>query len=81
MASFFVASPALTGGAPAVHDRSRCPPASFPPHREYLGEFHDVSQALAVARVRYPRAHACACCSAAVVRANIDPRVLTDLRS
>jgi hypothetical protein len=81
MASYFVASPAFTGGAPAVHDRGRCPPATFPPHGEYLGEFLDVSQALAVARLRYPHASACACCSAAARRAGIERRILTDLRS
>ena len=81
MASFFVASPACTGGAQAVHDRSRCPPASFPRHAEYLGEFQNVTQALAVARVRYPHACACACCSVAVARVNVESDVLIDLRS
>jgi hypothetical protein len=81
MASYFVASPAFTGGAQAVHDRSRCPPATFPPQGEYLGEYHDVAQALAVARLRYPHARACACCSGAVVRVSVETRVLTDVRS
>lgn len=81
MASYFVASPALAESAPAVHDRSRCPPAQFPlAASEYLGEFHDVGQALAVARLRYKHACACPCC-AAVLRAGLPQPVLTDLRS
>lgn len=64
MASYFVASEAAADGFPAVHDRSRCPPAHFPhgAAREYLGEFDDVAQAVAVARIRYAGARGCACC-------------------
>ena len=81
MASYFVASPALAEGTPAVHDRSRCPPALFPLHGcEYLGEFQDVSQAIAVARLRYRHAAACACC-ARVLRGGATRRMLSDLRS
>lgn len=63
MASYFVASHALPDGAHAVHDRSRCPPACFPFHHahEYLGEFGDPAQALAVARLRYAQARGCTC--------------------
>ena len=66
MASYFVAAQALPDGAHAVHDRSRCPPACFPFEHghEYLGEFGDPAQALAVARLRYPRV--CSCRTAAI---------------
>jgi hypothetical protein len=64
MASYFVASVPSPDGAHAVHDRSCCPPARFPPEgvAEYLGEFQRSSQALAVARLRYAHVHPCACC-------------------
>lgn len=64
MASYFVACDAEAEGAHAVHDRSRCAPGCFPTGQatEYLGEFHEAAQAIAVARLRYPVAHACPCC-------------------
>ena len=62
MASYFVARHARPG-AGAVHDRGCCPPGVFPlDEAEYLGEFLDVGQALAVARLRYPQVGPCACC-------------------
>lgn len=62
MASYFVARQAQPGGGHAVHDRSRCPPATFPTGAsEYLGEFDDSTQAIVVARVRYAHAGRCAC--------------------
>ena len=64
MASFFVATAALPEAPASVHDRLRCPPGSFPRgEAEYLGEFADVRQALAVARLRFPLAAPCACCA------------------
>ena len=67
MASYFVAcSPAF--GEAAVHDRSRCPPGTFPQEAaEYLGEFFDAGQALAVARLRYAHATRCGCCTVPAV--------------
>ena len=63
MASYFVARQALPDGVHAVHDRSRCPPACFPREdaTEYLGEFSDFDQAIAVARLRYRHVRGCAC--------------------
>lgn len=55
MTSFFVGSAENADSAPAVHDRSRCPAACFG-HAgggEYLGEYDDEAQALAIARLRY----------------------------
>lgn len=64
MASYFVATAALPGTPASVHDRLRCAPGSFPQgDAEYLGEFTDVRQALAVARLRFPLAAPCACCA------------------
>jgi hypothetical protein len=63
MASFFVAClPQPDGGHP-VHDRSRCPPRCFPREgaTEYLGEFLESAQAVAVARLRYAHALGCPC--------------------
>ena len=64
MASYFVASTPSPDGVHAIHDRSRCPPTTFPRDGaiEYLGEFLHPAQAMAVARLRYPRVHGCACC-------------------
>jgi hypothetical protein len=81
MASYFVASRVPGDGPFTVHDRSRCPPGAFPARgAEYLGEFLDADQALAVARLRYPDVAPCTCCAAtaAAVRAG---DVLTILRS
>jgi len=65
MSSYFVASHAAENGQAAVHDRSRCPPGCFlPAATEYLGEFLDPAQAIAVARLRYPHVRGCACCCA-----------------
>lgn len=65
MASYFVASRTQPDGGHAVHDRSRCPPGCFPGGGagEYLGEFNEPAQALAVARVRYACAYSCTCCA------------------
>lgn len=65
MASYFVASRNHPDGGHAVHDRSRCPPGCFPGGgaSEYLGEFTEPAQALAVARVRYAGACSCTCCA------------------
>jgi len=82
MASYFVARPVQPDAPPAVHDRQRCPPESFPREQaEYLGEFGDVRQALAVARLRFPQAGPCACC-AVPARAGAAPAgVLSSLRT
>jgi hypothetical protein len=59
MPSYFVARDA--DGAHAVHDRSRCPPNCFPLETaaEYLGEFLEAGQAMAVARLCYRHARRC----------------------
>ena len=63
MASYFVACHPLPDGGHAVHDRTRCPPSCFSAHgTEYLGEFSEPSQALAVARLRYATACGCPWC-------------------
>lgn len=61
MASYFVACEPQADGAYPVHDRDRCPPRCFPREgaTEYLGEFLDGDQALAVARLRYRLARDC----------------------
>lgn len=68
MASYFVAPPASHAAQAAVHDRSRCPPACFLVQggTEYLGEFNDITQAVAVARLRYAHARRCSACEAPV---------------
>ena len=86
MASYFVASHAQPDGAHAVHERSRCPPHCFPEHAsEYLGEFGNAAQALAVARVRYAQAFSCACCEPAPAASSglppLNARSLSSLRS
>ena len=63
MASYFVGFDAHPDGVHAVHDRSRCPPGSFPAATEYLGEFLDTRQAVTVARLRYAGARGCSCCT------------------
>lgn len=65
MSSYFVANAAH--GEIAVHDRSRCPPGAFRAEAdaEYLGEFMDAAQAIAVARLRYAHARGCPCCQSA----------------
>ena len=81
MASYFVATRA-SGGAHAVHDRNRCPPGAFPRDTaEYLGEFLDPAQAMAVARLRYVHVAACACCLRPRVAAAQDLPALSSLRS
>jgi hypothetical protein len=64
MASYFVAYHASAHGEVAVHDRNRCPPGCFlhGGTTEYLGEFIDCDQAVAVARLRYAHARGCAIC-------------------
>lgn len=63
MASYFVARHPLPDGGHAVHDRTLCPPSCFPAHAtEYLGEFFEAAQAVAVARLRYAHARGCPCC-------------------
>jgi hypothetical protein len=61
MSSYFVALHAPHAAEVTVHDRSCCPPACFLPEggTEYLGEFNDAGQAVAVARLRYAHARAC----------------------
>ncbi|MDB5897644.1 MAG: hypothetical protein JWP22_4000 [Ramlibacter sp.] len=61
MASYFVACDAQSDGAHAVHDRNLCPPSCFPPDatNEYLGEFTEMAQAVAVARLRFRPARRC----------------------
>lgn len=82
MASYFVARSSAIGGLPAVHDRSRCPPGSFPPAgAEYLGDFLDAGQALAVARLRYVNATRCSCCAVQRVPPLPVMRLLPALRS
>jgi len=82
MASYFVARQPLGDGAHAVHDRSRCPPHSFPREgAEYLGEYLAPSQALAVARLRYAHVSPCACCVPALVAALVDNLSSLTLRS
>ena len=64
MASYFVDRRAQANGDHEVHDRSRCPPACFPPEgdAEYLGEFLHAAQALMVAELRYPQVNGCPWC-------------------
>ena len=82
MASYFVALPSAVGGVPAVHDRTRCPPGSFPREgSEYLGEFFDAAQALAVARLRYSDVTRCGCCAQPMTAATHAARLLAALRS
>ena len=85
MASYFVACHALADGAHTVHDRSRCPPACFPHEHatEYLGEFSDPTQAMAVARLRFAAVRRCGCCEPqGLMRAAVpEPQVLQSLRS
>jgi hypothetical protein len=75
MASYFVAYHAPAFGQVAVHDRSRCPPDCFlgEATTEYLGEFLDASQAVAVARLRYAHARGCAACEPARPRSTVLP--------
>jgi hypothetical protein len=65
MASYFVAAQPQADGTHAVHDRGRCPPGCFPGPDgvEYLGEFIEPGQALAVARLRFPAVCGCDCCA------------------
>lgn len=81
MASYFVAGTALPDTPPSVHDRQRCPPERFPREQaEYLGEFNELHQALAVARLRFPHAGPCACCTAVPVAGTAAAGELTILR-
>lgn len=61
MNSYFVACHTPASGEVAVHDRTRCPPDCFLHHgtTEYLGDFLDAEQAVAVARLRYAHARGC----------------------
>jgi hypothetical protein len=69
MASYFVAYHPPAYGEVAVHERSRCAPGCMllgTSTSEYLGEFLEPWQAVAVARLRYAHARDCSCtCSAA----------------
>jgi hypothetical protein len=69
MSSYFVALHAPHAAEVTVHDRSRCPPACFLPDgaTEYVGEFNDARQAVAVARLRYAHAGGCPECEPAHV--------------
>jgi len=75
MASYFVAQAAPPLEHAAVHDRSRCPPECFlyDAVPEYLGEFLDAAQALAVARLRYAHVRGCAACEPARARVSVLP--------
>jgi len=75
MASYFVAYHSPLVGEVAVHDRMRCPPDCFLSENttEYLGEFLDAEQAVAVARLRYAHARGCAACAPALRRAALLP--------
>ena len=75
MSSYFVASRPSVDGAHTVHDRSTCPPGCFPAQgaAEYLGDFLDPTQALAVARLKYPAARGCACTGHAPLPASHRP--------
>lgn len=54
MVSFYVGTAGDTATDFVVHARSRCPAECFGGDRpEYLGEFTDAAQALAIARLRY----------------------------
>lgn len=77
MASYFVACNAPAGSGMAVHDRTRCPPACFVLARtaEYLGEFLDAAQAVAVARLRYAHANGCPCTEPAAIASGPVPAV------
>lgn len=86
MASYFVAREPGADGIHPVHDRSRCPPHCFPAHAsEYLGEFGEAAQAVAVARLRYAHAYGCTCCDPALAAAAAVPHLtaqaLSHLRS
>ena len=78
MASYFVAPHAARAAAAAVHDRSRCPPACFLGNApaEYLGEFLEPAQAVAVARLRYPHARGCPACDPARPRQRVLPALV-----
>ena len=85
MASYFVTGHAQADGAHAVHDRALCPPACFPygDTPEYLGEFTEAGQAIAVARLRYLHVRRCACCEPLPLMPPIvsEPRALYSLRT
>ena len=65
MPSYFVDRRAHADGTHVVHDRFKCPADCFPPARdaEYLGELLDAFQALALARLNYPRVNGCLWCA------------------
>ena len=73
MSSYFVTCHAPPAGEIAVHDRTRCPPECFlgGATHEYLGEFLDAGQAVAVARLRYAHARGCPACEALRTRGAI----------
>jgi hypothetical protein len=78
MASYFVTTAPLPDGAHTIHNRSRCPPGTFPLEAgaaEYLGDFLHAAQAAAVARLRYARVRTCACCQPVDVQAARSPAV------
>ena len=65
MPSYFIDRRARADGTHVVHDRFKCPADCFPPAREaeYLGELLDAFQALALARLNYPRVNGCLWCA------------------
>lgn len=83
MASYFVAAQPQADGTHSVHDRGRCPPGHFPgpDALEYLGEFTEPGQALAVARLRFPAARGCACCACGETSPVDQPDALTPQRT
>jgi hypothetical protein len=65
MGSYFVDRRPQANGEHLVHERGKCPPERFPRDTgaEYLGEFLDGEQALAVAGLQYRRVNGCHWCA------------------
>ncbi|HEX2547916.1 MAG TPA: hypothetical protein VHL79_23735 [Ramlibacter sp.] len=83
MPSYFVTCRAAADGLHPVHDRTQCPPECFPDAaNEYLGEYLEAAQAIAVARLRYAHVRGCSCCVPGNARAAGEPvHALTHSRS
>ena len=75
MPSYFIDRRAQADGTHVVHDRMQCPADCFPPTRdaEYLGELLDAHQALAIARLNYPRVNGCLWCATEVHELRMEP--------
>lgn len=65
MPSFFIDRRAQRNGDHLVHERSKCPPHSFPAasDAEYLGELLDADQAVTLARLKYAHVNGCLYCA------------------